>query len=295
MHRLLTAALLVAAPLVGVLVAVPAQAHGAPDNPVSRAFACGPEGGSNNRGAACQAALAAGNSLAQWDYIRVANVAGRDRQLIPDGKLCSAGIAQFRGLDLARADWPATTLTPGAAYSFSYRETVPHKGTFRMYVTNDSYDPTRPLLWADLQATPFLTVTDPPLQGTAYVLKGRLPAGRTGRQLIYTIWQNTSTADTYYSCSDVIFAAATPAGSANQPGAASPTGPQPAAGPTGATSSSAGLAAGATRPVSQTSRLPLISAAAIVTLAAITVGLLLRRRRATARSIARHAPDRWLP
>lgn len=183
--------------------------HGALENPISRAAACGPEGGEAATSKACQAAVAgsAEGALAEWDELRVPGVAGRDRDVIPDGRLCSAGLPRFRGLDLPRGDWPATSLAAGDSYTFTYRATIPHKGTFRMYLTKDSYRPTRPLSWDDLEAKPFLEVTDPKLSGGAYRMNGRLPSGRAGRQMIYTIWQNSDTPDTYYSCSDVMFAA----------------------------------------------------------------------------------------
>lgn len=181
-------------------------AHGALESPVSRAAACGAES-ELKAGPACVAAAGvSGPAMAEgWDDLRVADVAGRDRELIPDGKLCSGGLDRFSGLDLARADWPATELTPGTDYTFRYRGTIPHQGTFRMYVTADGYDPSRPLAWSDLERKPFLKVTDPPLTDGSYAMEGRLPDGKTGRQLIYTIWQNSDTPDTYYSCSDVIF------------------------------------------------------------------------------------------
>ena len=132
--------------------------------------------------------------------------------MIPDGRLCSGGLDAFRGLDLARSDWPATTLTAGDRFTFRYRQRIPHRGTFRLYVTRTGYNPARALRWSDIAAKPFLSVTDPPLRGDAYVFAGRLPQGRTGRQLILSIWQNSDTPDTYYSCSDVVFkAAAAPA------------------------------------------------------------------------------------
>ncbi|GAA3814128.1 lytic polysaccharide monooxygenase [Sphaerisporangium flaviroseum] len=186
-----------------------ARAHGALENPLSRAAACGPEGGEAATTRACRAAVAksAANALDAWDTLRVPGVAGRDREIIPDGRLCSAGLSRFRGLDLPRGDWPATTLPAGARFAFRYRATIPHKGTFRMYVTKDGYTPTRPLTWSDLEPKPFLKVTDPKLSGGAYRMRGTLPSGRTGRHLIYTIWQNSDTPDTYYSCSDVVFAA----------------------------------------------------------------------------------------
>ncbi|GII75825.1 hypothetical protein Sru01_08070 [Sphaerisporangium rufum] len=187
-----------------------AAAHGALTSPVSRAAACGPQGGAAARSRACRAAVADSEpgALAGWDELRVPGVAGRDRRRIPDGRLCSAGLARFRGLDLARDDWPATELRAGARFAFRYRATIPHKGTFRMYLTRSGWPADRPLTWAALEPRPFLTVTDPPLAGGAYRMSGRLPAGRTGRQVIYTVWQNSDTPDTYYSCSDVVFTAA---------------------------------------------------------------------------------------
>ncbi|WP_435588670.1 lytic polysaccharide monooxygenase [Micromonospora chalcea] len=161
------------------LAATPAGAHGAPTSPLSRAAACGPEGGGRARTPACRAAIAAGAAVREWDNIRVARVDGRDRERIPDGELCSGGLSAYRGLDLPRADWPATTLTAGARHTFRYRTTIPHQGTFRFYVTTGAYE-----------------------------MRGRLPADRTGRHIVYVIWQNSDTQDTYYSCSDVIFRAA---------------------------------------------------------------------------------------
>lgn len=206
------------------VTAGPAGAHGAPSSPISRSFACGSEGGANARTPACQAARAAGDREAfkTWDFLRVANVKGRDREMIPDGELCSAGIARFRGLDLPRADWPATTLRSGDRMTMRYRATIAHKGEFRVFLTNETYDPGQPLRWSNLDNQPFLTVTDPPLRSGAYKIDLRLPSGKTGRHLMYVIWQNSDTPDTYYSCSDVVFSAS------NQlPGPA----PSPEAGP----------------------------------------------------------------
>ncbi|MFF7544678.1 lytic polysaccharide monooxygenase [Streptomyces canus] len=194
--------------LLTVFAAAPAQAHGAPTDPVSRVFACSPDGGSSGT-AACRAAVAAnGSPFTAWDNLRVANVNGRDRQTIPDGKLCSGGLPAYQGLDLARSDWPSTRLTPGATLTMKYVSTIPHTGTFRMYLTEPGYDPSKPLKWSDLPEQPFAQVKDPALTDGAYRIRMTLPKDRTGRQVLYTIWQNSSTADTYYSCSDVVFPAA---------------------------------------------------------------------------------------
>lgn len=211
--------------LLTVFAAAPAQAHGAPTDPVSRVFACSPDGGSSGT-AACRAAVAAnGSPFTAWDNLRVANVNGRDRQTIPDGKLCSGGLPAYRGLDLARSDWPSTRLSPGATLTMKYVSTIPHTGTFRMYLTEPGYDPSKPLKWSDLPEQPFAQVKDPALTDGAYRIRMTLPKDRTGRQVLYTIWQNSSTADTYYSCSDVVFPAAADKGGdeGGASAAASPT------------------------------------------------------------------------
>ena len=205
-HRTAVLAMTAASPLLlGVWAAAPAVAHGAFTDPASRVYGCSPVGGERGS-AACRAAVAAnGAPFTAWDNLRVANVNGRDRQAVPDGELCSGGLPAYRGLDLARADWPSTPLKPGAPLTMRYASTIPHTGTFKLYLTKPGYDPAKPLTWSDLPEKPFAEVTDPALTNGAYRLGATLPSDRTGRHVLYTIWQNSSTPDTYYSCSDVVF------------------------------------------------------------------------------------------
>jgi predicted carbohydrate-binding protein with CBM5 and CBM33 domain len=212
-HRAALTAALVTPFLLPLWAAGPAQAHGAPTDPVSRVYACSPDGGSDARSPACKAAVAAnGGPFTLWDNLRVPDVAGRDRQVIPDGKLCSGGLSAYKGLDLARSDWPSTTLTAGATLSMKYASTIPHTGTFKLYLTKPGYDPVRPLTWSELPSQPFATVKDPALTNGAYRITAKLPSDRTGHHVLYTIWQNSSTTDTYYSCSDVVFRSASGSG-----------------------------------------------------------------------------------
>ncbi|WP_338674417.1 lytic polysaccharide monooxygenase [Streptomyces sp. SCSIO 30461] len=217
-----------------VLVAVcatQAGAHGAPTDPASRAVACGPRG-DHARSAACVAAVRAGGAtaFAKWDNLRVADVAGRDRLMIPDRQLCSAGIDLYKELDAARDDWPATSLKAGAPFTLTYASTIPHRGTFRVYLTKDGYDPGVPLRWDDLENEPVASVTDPELRGGVYRVRGALPKGREGRHVLYTVWQNSDTPDTYYSCSDVVLSPARPAAAPSAP--TPPSANPPTAAPT---------------------------------------------------------------
>jgi predicted carbohydrate-binding protein with CBM5 and CBM33 domain len=186
--------------------ALPAFAHGAPTTPISRSAACAAGGGTATGTAACKAARAAnGGPFGTFDNLRVPDVDGNDRKAVPDGKLCSGGLDAFKGLDIARDDFPSTTVTGGRSLTIKYRATLPHAGSFRIYLTKPGYDPAKKLAWDDLGSKPIAEVKDPPLRNGAYVMSAKLPADRTGRHILYIVWQTSSTPDTYYSCSDVVF------------------------------------------------------------------------------------------
>ncbi|MFF5172040.1 lytic polysaccharide monooxygenase [Micromonospora sp. NPDC000089] len=209
-RRALTAALVGGGPVLAALALVgTAGAHGSMQSPVSRPYGCFLEGPESPDSAACRAAVAAGGTQAlyDWNEVNIADAAGRHRQLIPDGRLCSANRDKYRGLDLARADWPATALPSGGSWTFAYRATAPHRGTFELYVTRPGYDPTQPLRWADLEL--FHTATDPALTDGAYRMTARLPQ-RSGRHLVYSIWQRSDSPEAFYTCSDVTFGDTTP-------------------------------------------------------------------------------------
>ncbi|WP_019066204.1 lytic polysaccharide monooxygenase auxiliary activity family 9 protein [Streptomyces hokutonensis] len=223
------AAVLGMAPLVlAALAAAPAAAHGSMGDPVSRVAQCYAEGPENPKSAACRAAVAAGGTQAlyDWNGIRIGDANGQHQTLIPDGRLCSANNDEFKGLDLARADWPATSVSSGS-YTFKYRVTAPHKGTFKVYLTKSGYDPSQPLAWADLDLEhPVATATDPVASGGFYTFSGTLPQ-RSGRQLLYAIWQRSDSPEAFYSCSDVSFGGS--GAGANGGGASSSSTPTPAA------------------------------------------------------------------
>ncbi|MFI2510943.1 lytic polysaccharide monooxygenase [Streptomyces sp. NPDC018972] len=195
------------------LSAAPASAHGSMGDPVSRVSQCYAEGPESPKSAACRAAVAAGGTQAlyDWNGIRIGDAGGRHQELIPDGKLCSAGNEAFKGLDLARADWPATSVSSGS-HTFKYRVTAPHKGTFKVYITKPGYDPSQPLAWDDLDlANPVATSTDPAASGGFYTFTGTLPE-RSGTQLLYAVWQRSDSPEAFYSCSDVTFGGGSQAG-----------------------------------------------------------------------------------
>ncbi|WP_181766769.1 lytic polysaccharide monooxygenase auxiliary activity family 9 protein [Streptomyces albidus (ex Kaewkla and Franco 2022)] len=194
------------APLALSLVNVnTAQAHGSMTDPVSRVSACFAEGPENPQSAACKAAVKSSGTQAfyDWNEVNIPDAAGRHQQIIPDGKLCSAGRDKYKGLDLPRTDWPSSKMSAGE-HAFSYKATAPHKGSFELYITKAGYDASEPLKWSDLESKPFAKVSDPQLQGGEYKFKGEVPK-RTGRHLIYSIWQRSDSPEAFYTCSDVTF------------------------------------------------------------------------------------------
>ncbi|MGX1502738.1 UNVERIFIED_CONTAM: chitin-binding protein [Streptomyces graminofaciens] len=205
-RKVTTVAALGLAPLaLAGLATAPASAHGSMTDPVSRISACFAEGPESPDSAACKALVAAGGTqpLYDWNEVNIANAAGNHKQLIPDGKLCSAGRDKYKGLDLPRADWPSSPLASGN-HTFRYKATAPHKGTFELYLTKDGYDPTKPLKWSDLEEKPFAKVTNPALENGAYVFDGIVP-NKSGRHLVYSIWQRSDSPEAFYTCSDVVF------------------------------------------------------------------------------------------
>ena len=212
------AAVVLAGGLLSLVVGAPALAHGAPTSPISRSAACAAGGGTATGTAACKAARAAnGGPFSTFDNLRVPGVNGDDRKFVPDGKLCSGGLNAFKGLDIARDDFPSTTVTGGKSLAIKYLATLPHAGSFRIYLTKQGFNPLKKLAWGDLSSAPLALIKDPPLRDGAYRMSVKLPSDRTGRHILYIVWQTSSTPDTYYSCSDLVFQAGGAAAATKKP------------------------------------------------------------------------------
>jgi chitin-binding protein len=232
-HKVASAVL--AAPLLLLLLpAAPASAHGTMSDPPSRVYVCYLEGPESPDSAACKAAVAAGGTQAlyDWNEVSLLTAAGRHREIIPDGKLCSAGREKYRGLDLQRADWPAKRIAPGPL-TLTYRATAPHANSnFEFYITRQGWNPTQPLRWSDLVHLATFNNQNP---STFTSWTVNIPQ-RTGRHLVYSIWQRVvGSEEAFYTCSDVDFGGGTTPPSPTPTPTASPTrtpSPTPTTSPT---------------------------------------------------------------
>ncbi|GAA4422109.1 lytic polysaccharide monooxygenase [Actinokineospora soli] len=202
----------------GLLVPQPqAQAHGGMTFPATRTYACyvdgragGGGGDLNPQNEACKAAVAISGKQPLWDWFGnlISLAGGRHREIIPDGELCGP-TTKYDGFTIAHANWPTTALQANAQVTFRYNAWAPHPGTWSQYVTRDGWDPSQPLKWSDLEPAPFNAVTNPPINGSGpegaeYTWPVTLP-NKSGRHIIYSIWQRSDSPEAFYNCSDVVF------------------------------------------------------------------------------------------
>lgn len=185
-------------------------AHGSMETPVSRVYNCFQEGPENPKSAACKEAVRVGGTQAlyDWNGVNQGNANGQHRDVVPDGRLCGAGKDLHKGLDLARDDWPSTSVAPdrNGRFEFVYRATAPHATKrFAFYVTEDGYDPNKPLAWSDLESRPFCTIDNVRLENGRYRMDCPLPQGKTGKHVIYNVWDRSDSPEAFYACIDVAF------------------------------------------------------------------------------------------
>ena len=179
------------------------EAHGTVTYPASRIWTCFQEGPDSPESAGCIAAVAESGSAPFYDWNEVALIqaGGRHRELIPDGQLASAGRDKYSGLNLRGSDWVVTPVSPGPL-TVTWTISAPHRTLYyRVYITNASYTPDQPLTWDNLELLTETAPRDPARTDNIDVV---LPQ-RTGRHVLYSVWQRSDTPEAFYSTSDIDF------------------------------------------------------------------------------------------
>ncbi|WP_049567665.1 lytic polysaccharide monooxygenase auxiliary activity family 9 protein [Nonomuraea sp. SBT364] len=204
---LLSVALLNVIPLAGG-----ASAHGSVVDPASRNYGCWQRWGSDFQNPAMQqqdpmcwqAWQDNTNAMWNWNGLYRNNVGGNHQAAVPSGQLCSGGQTEggrYRSMDTPGA-WRMTNL--GGTFSINLYDQASHGADYiRVYITRQGYNATTtPLGWNHLEL-----VRETPRYAPSqnYVISNLSASGRTGRHVIYTIWQASHMDQTYYICSDVNF------------------------------------------------------------------------------------------
>jgi chitin-binding protein len=209
--RALTVMIALGVLLVGALTGV-ADAHGSATDPPSRNYGCWQRWGNDFQNPAMatqdpmcwQAWQANPNAMWNWNGLYRENLHGNHQGAIPNGQLCSGGHAEsgrYNALDAVGA-WRAANKS--RQFTLTITDQARHGADYiRVYVTKQGFNPaTQPLGWGDLD---LVTQSGRIAQAGQYQVQ--VNAGsRTGRHIVYTIWQASHLDRSYYFCSDVIFA-----------------------------------------------------------------------------------------
>lgn len=209
LRRLLT--LLFTAVLFVVPWAESASAHGSIVDPATRNYGCWQRWGNDHlnpnmqqQDPMCwQAWQDNANAMWNWNGLYKNGVGGNHQAAVPDGRLCSGGHAEggrYRSMD-AVGPWKTTNI--GSNFTLKLYDQASHGADyFRVYVTRQGYDATtQPLRWSNLELVR-TTGRYAPAQNISIDASA---SGRSGRHVIFTIWQASHQDQAYYLCSDVNF------------------------------------------------------------------------------------------
>lgn len=188
-----------------------ASAHGGVVNPAFRAYSCWERWGDDHMNPAMeeedpmcwQAWQDDPNAMWNWNGLYRNGVGGDFQSALPDGQLCSGGGAEsgrYKSLD-AVGPWHMTDI--GNDFTVELYDQASHGADFfQVYVTKQGFDATsQPLTWSDLE---LVKETDSyaPAENISFDVSA---PGRSGRHIVFTIWQASHMDQSYYLCSDVNF------------------------------------------------------------------------------------------
>ncbi|WAI83146.1 MULTISPECIES: lytic polysaccharide monooxygenase [Achromobacter] len=185
-------------------------AHGTMSHPKARILHC--HAGSQSEG--CTAFKAQGGSVYDWREVWQKPGGEKTVATTPGDRLCDGGTkASHRGLN-ALAQWPITTLKPDANgnVTLKWNHTVAHRTkSLQFFITKMPYDSTKPLQFSDFEKFCEQRDFTPAVagEGRDQEYSCTLPAGKTGRHLIMSVWNTNHVGDgvtsgeSYRACGDV--------------------------------------------------------------------------------------------
>jgi chitin-binding protein len=190
-----------------------ASAHGSIVNPGSRNYSCWERWGDDHLNPAMaqedpmcwQAWQANPNAMWNWNGLYRNGVGGNFQAAVPNGQLCSGGGAEsgrYNALD-AVGPWHTTNISNSSDFSIQLYDQASHGADFfQVYVTRQGFNPaTQQLGWNNLELVE-TTGRYAPSQNISFDVSA---PGRSGRHIVYTIWQASHMDQAYFICSDVNF------------------------------------------------------------------------------------------
>jgi N-acetylglucosamine-binding protein A len=182
----------------GVLLQSAAWAHGYLSQPASRAILC-KQGTNTNCGAI------------QYEPQSLEQKSGFPSGGPIDGRIASADLAQFGGLDeQSSSRWSKRAIAAGVQ-NFTWTLTAFHRTQgFRYYITKQNWNPNAPLTRAAFELQPFCAVDSGNAVPPPVVTHACNVPQRSGHQIILGVWQIGDTVNSFYNVSDVVFSGNNP-------------------------------------------------------------------------------------
>ncbi|MEV2857962.1 lytic polysaccharide monooxygenase [Paenibacillus larvae] len=189
-HLLITAPLLIAFGIIGLMFGEKIYAHGYIESPASRAYMC-----TLGKNVNC--------GPVQYEPQSIEALGGFPKTGPLDGQIASGGISNFKPLDVQTPDrWNKVTIK-GGKNTFQWYLTAPHStAEWKYYITKKDWDPNKPITRADLELIgqideggkkPSSTVTH----------EINVPTDRNGYHVILGVWEIADTANAFYQVVDV--------------------------------------------------------------------------------------------
>ncbi len=179
--------------LLALLVPMSAYPHGYVSSPESRSLLC-KQGGNSNCGAI------------QYEPQSLEAPSGYPSAGPADGKIGSAGLAQFAELDEQTATrWTKRPMKSGLQ-NFSWTFTANHATrNWRYYITRADWNPNTKLSRASFESSPFCQVDGGGRQPPATATHSCNVPSRSGYQIVLAVWEIADTSNSFYNLLDLQF------------------------------------------------------------------------------------------
>ncbi|MFI1371099.1 lytic polysaccharide monooxygenase [Streptomyces longwoodensis] len=195
--------------LLGLMAQAPtASAHGTVIAPQTRNYGCLQRWGYNQPDEAqdpmCyRTYLENPNAITAWKAVYANNTGDNYQQVIPNGRICSAGGQGETNYAPLDRPGPWITSSIGANFTVDLYDEARHGADWlEVYVTKQGFNPEYQLInWDDLE----LVKRTGRYPYQAHYVTDVATSGYSGRHVVVTVWKASHMDQKYFLCSDVTF------------------------------------------------------------------------------------------